>query len=66
MNRNAPNSRMMVLFVTVNEDSEYLQTTLKDVKTLMNVQNLHTTVHIFAPISMELMLVLAMKALNPS
>lgn len=65
MNRSALSSKMMVLFVTAYEDSEFLQTTPKDVMILMNVQNSHTTVHIFAPISMELTPALVVKALNP-
>lgn len=64
MNRSALTSKVTALFVTAYVDSEFLQTTLKDVMILMNVQNLHITVHTFAPISMELMPVLAVKALK--
>lgn len=52
------------MFVTACEDSEFLQTTLRDVMILMNVLSLHTTVHSYAQISMERMLVLAVKALK--
>lgn len=55
---------MMVMFVIVYGDSGFPQITPKDVKMLMSVQNSHTIAHSFAPISMELMPVLAVKALK--